>query len=77
MVAWKTEGVKNADTFTDMNDLYIRAWMNEDTPQESDIHWRSKYGKGSFNWRMRFPIKLSPRGFLMTHPNLTIQVRHC
>ena len=38
MVAWKTEGVKNADTFTDMNDLYIRAWMNEDQPQARTTH---------------------------------------
>jgi len=30
--------------------------MNEETPMESDTHWRAKRGKGSFNYRFKFPI---------------------
>ena len=49
-------GVKACDEFTNMNDLFCRVWMNEETAQESDTHWRAKRGKGSFNWRFKFPI---------------------
>jgi hypothetical protein len=26
--------------------------------KESDIHMRARDGKGSFNWRMKFPLEL-------------------
>ena len=44
IVTWNTEGVKNADEITNMNDLYIKTWINEDRPQESDTHWRKLMG---------------------------------
>ena len=28
--------------------------------QATDVHFRSKTGKGSFNWRMVWPLSLSP-----------------
>ena len=33
---------------TDMNDLCVKMWLNEDRSEEqiSDVHWRAKYGKG-------------------------------
>ena len=49
VVIWNTEGVKACDEFTNMNDLFCRVWVNEETPQESDIHWRAKRGKGSYS----------------------------
>ena len=40
------------DMITDMNDLYAKCWMEgtDMEPQETDIHWRSKKGKASWNW---------------------------
>ena len=29
--------------------------------KRTDTHWRSKKGKGNFNWRMKFPIALPAR----------------
>ncbi len=29
-----------------MNDLYARVWMEDQEPQESDIHWRYACGEG-------------------------------
>jgi hypothetical protein len=26
--------------------------------QKTDTHWRSKKGKGNFNWRMKYPISI-------------------
>lgn len=30
---------------TDQNDLYIKAWVQGEDPQETDTHWRCKKGK--------------------------------
>ena len=58
MIIWKTKNVTNMDYMTDQNDLFCRAWMDADDSnvQETDTHWRCKKGKGSFNWRMKFPV---------------------
>jgi hypothetical protein len=58
LVIWKTADVIPDDIYTQQNDLYVRAWVEGQQPQETDIHWRCKKGKGSFNWRMKFPITL-------------------
>lgn len=43
--------------------------------QETDTHWRAKGGKGSFNWRMKFPVMLGPRARSSKFPYLTLQAR--
>ncbi|RMX64262.1 hypothetical protein DD238_006948 [Peronospora effusa] len=58
VVVWKARNVPSFDTMEDMNDLFFRCWMEGSDYQETDIHWRAKKGKGSFNWRMKFPITL-------------------
>ena len=35
--------------------------MGEDDPQETDVHYRSVDGEGSFNWRFVFPFKYIPQ----------------
>lgn len=58
VVVWKARNVPSFDEAEDMNDLFFRCWMEGSDYQETDIHWRAKKGKGSFNWRMKFPILL-------------------
>lgn len=58
VVVWKARNVPSFDEAEDMNDLFFRCWMEGSDYQETDIHWRAKKGKGSFNWRMKFPIVL-------------------
>ncbi|CAG9332379.1 unnamed protein product [Blepharisma stoltei] len=59
LVVWQTKGVASYDT-EDTSDLYVRAWINDEHPKETDTHYRCQNGKGSFNWRMKFPL-LMPR----------------
>lgn len=57
MIVWRTRGVISGDYLSDMNDLYITSWVEGEQPQSTDVHWRCKGGKGSFNWRMKFRVK--------------------
>eukprot|EP00388_Colpodella_angusta_P018700 GDKJ01046645.1.p1 GENE.GDKJ01046645.1~~GDKJ01046645.1.p1 ORF type:complete len:533 (+),score=17.12 GDKJ01046645.1:3-1601(+) len=46
-----------------MTDIYVRCWMNgmRGERQETDVHYRSLDGSGTFNWRMIFPFQFDPR----------------
>jgi hypothetical protein len=60
-------------------DLYVNVSLQDEKSHSqhhsTDTHWRCKSGgKGSFNYRMKFPIKLSRRSFLMKNPNLTLEL---
>lgn len=57
LIIYRTEGVPAGDV-EDTSDLYIRAWVNESKPKETDTHYRCRDGKGSWNWRMKFNITL-------------------
>ncbi|KAE8903430.1 hypothetical protein PF005_g14426 [Phytophthora fragariae] len=72
-VIWKARNVPSFDTMEDMNDLFFRCWMEGADYQETDIHWRAKKGKGSFNWRMKFPITLGHKQANTKMPYFHIQ----
>jgi hypothetical protein len=59
VVVWKSRGVKAMDS-GNMNDLFARVFMEggNTEPQDTDTHWRCYGGKGSWNWRCKFPITL-------------------
>jgi hypothetical protein len=46
-----------------MTDIYVRAWVDgmQSLQQNTDVHYRSLDGSGSFNWRMIFPLTFDPR----------------
>jgi hypothetical protein len=74
LVVWKAKDMVNMDEFEAMNDLYGAIRFCSLKEQTTDIHWRAKKGKGSFNWRMKFPVEL---GFGLEHtdfPRLTVQM---
>ncbi|KAG7389144.1 hypothetical protein PHYBOEH_007572 [Phytophthora boehmeriae] len=73
VVVWKARNVPSFDTLEDMNDLFFRCWMEGSDYQETDIHWRAKKGKGSFNWRMKFPITLGHKQTNTKTPYFHIQ----
>ncbi|KAJ3432654.1 c2 calcium-dependent membrane targeting [Anaeramoeba flamelloides] len=58
-IVWNTKDVVFKDK--NMSDIFVTCQMNEGKKQSSDIHWRSKDGKGAFNWRYKFPIELPAR----------------
>ena len=57
LIIWQTSGVADHDV-EGTSDLYIRAFVNENKPKETDTHYRCQNGKGQFNWRLLFPVKL-------------------
>jgi len=40
-----------------MVDLYVTCGFNGEI-KETDVHYRTESGDGSFNWRMIFPVRL-------------------
>lgn len=44
-----------------MSDIYVKCWLQgDDSPQKTDVHYRSMDGEGNFNWRMIFPFAYLP-----------------
>uniref|UniRef100_UPI00398F19C0 myoferlin-like n=1 Tax=Pristiophorus japonicus TaxID=55135 RepID=UPI00398F19C0 len=61
-IVWNTSDVILQETTImgeKMSDIYLRGWMMgmEDQRQNTDVHYRSLDGDGSFNWRFIFPFE--------------------
>eukprot|EP00002_Diphylleia_rotans_P036357 TRINITY_DN799_c0_g1_i1.p1 TRINITY_DN799_c0_g1~~TRINITY_DN799_c0_g1_i1.p1 ORF type:complete len:1445 (-),score=361.51 TRINITY_DN799_c0_g1_i1:290-4624(-) len=67
LIIWRARYMVNKDSITDQNDLYITADLTGCKKDRTDVHLRAKEGKGSFNYRMIFPVKLP-----MKNPRLTL-----
>jgi hypothetical protein len=71
VIVWQCKEVTIKDEITQQNDLYITGLL--DSPgqkkKRTDTHLRSKKGKGSFNWRMKYQVELP-----MKNPRFNIQV---
>ncbi|KAF0685797.1 Aste57867_22405 [Aphanomyces stellatus] len=74
VVVWKTKEVPNFDEFTEMNDLFVRCQLEGSDYQDTDIHWRAKKGKASFNWRMKFPVTLGHKQHNSKFPYFKMQM---
>ena len=48
LIIWQTSGVADADV-EGTSDLYVRAFVNDNKPKETDTHYRCQNGKGQFN----------------------------
>ncbi|KAI9909986.1 hypothetical protein PsorP6_010790 [Peronosclerospora sorghi] len=73
VVIWRARDVPSFDTLEDMNDLFFRCWMEGGAWQETDVHWRAKKGKGSFNWRFKFPVVLGHKQVNTKMPYFHVQ----
>jgi hypothetical protein len=60
LIVWDAKDVVIKDTLTDQNDLRLtcKLKLQDWQEQETDTHWRAKFGKGSWNWRCVFPVEL-------------------
>ena len=77
VIVWECRYCPNMDDLTDASDLYITGELEtsveeEQNLQQTDLHFRSRNGKGSFNWRMKFPIELPKRP--NKYPRLKLQI---
>ena len=62
IVVWKCEGIPAGDEFSDQSDMYVKLRLGEDEWRSTDVHYFAKKGKGSFNFRFKFPLKLRHGG---------------
>jgi hypothetical protein len=62
---WATRDVELVDVgqVEDTVDIYVRGHMDgmRHNIQQTDVHYRSTDGSGSFNWLMSFPMRFEPR----------------
>jgi len=72
VVVWGTREITIKDELTNQNDLFVTCALSVPglKKQETDTHWRSKKGKGNFNWRIKFPVNLPIKPW----PRLRFQV---
>jgi len=73
VVVWRARDMVSMDVMEDMNDLYFTGWVEGCEKQSTDIHWRARNGKGSFNWRMKFDVELGHNTTAMKFPYLHMQ----
>jgi C2 domain/Ferlin C-terminus len=57
LIIWKSERVPTS-AIEGLSDLYVRAWVNKETPKETDTHYRCQGGTGSWNWRIKFNVNI-------------------
>ncbi|KAJ8603740.1 hypothetical protein CTAYLR_000260 [Chrysophaeum taylorii] len=53
VVCWKSLQVPY-----EMGDYYAEFWIGDSRKQKTDIHWRCRNGKASWNWRIKIPVVL-------------------
>mmetsp|Transcript_20321 Transcript_20321/g.31021 ORF Transcript_20321/g.31021 Transcript_20321/m.31021 type:complete len:1900 (+) Transcript_20321:164-5863(+) len=53
VICWKSIEVPR-----EMGDYYCQFWIGDSRKQKTDIHWRCRYGKASWNWRIKIPVTL-------------------
>lgn len=53
VVCWKS-----LDVPYEMGDYYCEFWVGDSRRQKTDIHWRCRNGKASWNWRIKIPVEL-------------------
>lgn len=57
LIVWETREIPSMDV-EDCTDMYCNAFIDIETKQSTDLHFRCQGGQGSFNWRMLFPLQL-------------------
>ncbi len=62
IVIWKVEGIPPGDEFSEQSDLFVKLRLGETDWRTTDTHYFAKKGKGSFNYRFKYPLKLGQGG---------------
>lgn len=56
VIIWRGENITDQDN-SEINDYFIKAWMEGGKAEETDVHWRCSNGKPCWNWRMKLPVE--------------------
>jgi len=62
IVVWKVQDIPPGDDFTDQSDLFVKMKLGDHDWRETDTHYFAKNGRGSFNYRIKFPVELGEGG---------------
>ena len=75
IVCWNAKDVVSMDSWTNMNDTYVKLSIEgvKDS-QSTDIHWRAKKGKASWNYRLKFKVELGHNTRTMKFPYLNLSM---
>ena len=74
VVIWKSKNVPAMDSLEGMSDLYVKCWPEGSPAQDTDVHWRCKKGKASWNYRLNFDVELGHSTKAMKFPYLHFQL---
>ncbi len=58
VIIWRGDGIVSLGRKANICDPQIICRIGQGKPQKTDIHWRAKNGKASWNWRMKFDVEL-------------------
>lgn len=56
VVLWRGENITDKDG-SEMNDYFVKVWMEGGSVESSDVHWRCSNGKPCWNWRFKLPVE--------------------
>jgi hypothetical protein len=70
VIIWETKDIPAGDV-EDCSDMYVTVFIDAETKQSTDVHFRCQTGAGSFNWRMLFPLDL-PRKEKSNYLNIQV-----
>lgn len=56
VVLWRGENIADKDA-SDINDYFVKVWMEGGAAESSDVHWRCANGKPCWNWRFKLPVE--------------------
>ncbi|TMW65611.1 hypothetical protein Poli38472_008253 [Pythium oligandrum] len=60
VVIWRAENVADKD-HSEINDYFVKCWMEGGRAEDTDVHWRCSNGKPCWNWRFKFPVEFPMR----------------
>lgn len=60
IVVWRGDSITNMED-SDVNDFYVKLWMEGGASATTDTHWRCSNGKPCWNWRIKLPVEFPLR----------------
>lgn len=60
VVIWRGDNITDMD-HSEINDYFVKLWMEGGKTETTDVHWRCSNGKPCWNWRIRLPVEFPLR----------------
>lgn len=60
VIIWRGENIVDQDQ-SEINDYFVKVWMEGGKTESTDVHWRCSNGKPCWNWRLKLPVEFPLR----------------